>query len=331
MKKILILGGTGYLIEELKNKDYEVFVTSRSEHQDECNIHYIKGDAKDIFFLQNLLKDQFDCVIDFMVYKTYEFLDRYKFILSSTKQYIFLSSYRVYADNGLEPLDENCSKLLNVSIDEKFLRMDEYSLEKARQEQILCDSNFKNYTIIRPSITFSKYRFQLGTLEANIIIPRALRNKPVICPTEMLDKYAAISWAGDVAKMIRALILNKNAYTEAFNVATSEKLTWRDVVLLYQKYIGLKIYEVDLQTYIKVVKGPYQIKYDRMFNRIISNSKILKIMNCTQKDLKPVRDALFDELQDISEKIKKIHFNKRLSKRMDRAILKHRIIKFFKK
>lgn len=104
MGKILILGGTGamgvYLLERLKQTEHEVYVTSRSGHPDEGNIHYIEGNAKDDDFLLPLLANGYDCIIDFMVYSTFEFVDRYKQLLAATKQYIFLSSYRVYADNG---------------------------------------------------------------------------------------------------------------------------------------------------------------------------------------------------------------------------------------
>lgn len=92
MGKILILGGTGamgvYLLERLKQTEHEVYVTSRSGHPDEGNIHYIEGNAKDDDFLLPLLANGYDCIIDFMVYSTFEFVDRYKQLLAATKQYI---------------------------------------------------------------------------------------------------------------------------------------------------------------------------------------------------------------------------------------------------
>ena len=99
MGKILILGGTGamgvYLLERLKQTEHEVYVTSRSGHPDEGNIHYIEGNAKDDDFLLPLLANGYDCIIDFMVYSTFEFVDRYKQLLAAAKQYIFLSSGRL--------------------------------------------------------------------------------------------------------------------------------------------------------------------------------------------------------------------------------------------
>lgn len=49
--------------------------------------------------------------------------------------------------------------------DEDYIKTDEYALQKARQENILLGSKYKNWTIIRPYITYNKERLQLGVLE----------------------------------------------------------------------------------------------------------------------------------------------------------------------
>lgn len=306
MGKILILGGTGamgvYLLERLKQTEHEVYVTSRSGHPDEGNIHYIEGNAKDDDFLLPLLANGYDCIIDFMVYSTFEFVDRYKQLLAAAKQYIFLSSYRVYADNGLEPITEESPLLLDVVKDAKYRKTDEYALTKARQEKLLRESGCGNYTIVRPSVTFSKLRFQLGTLEAGVLIHRMLQKRPVVFARDILKKQAAFSWAGDVAGY-------------------------------YREIAGLEIVPVDLKTYAKIAGGWYQIMYDRMVDRVMDNSKILGLMGKTQKDLHPVRETLAGELADIGEKSSQIHFNKKMSKKMDRVLKKlfwKKLFSFFK-
>lgn len=53
--KILILGGTGamgtYLVQILKQKNCELYVTSRTFHESK-EINYILGDAKNDVFLK---------------------------------------------------------------------------------------------------------------------------------------------------------------------------------------------------------------------------------------------------------------------------------------
>lgn len=291
-----------YLLERLKQTEHEVYVTSRSGHPDEGNIHYIEGNAKDDDFLLPLLANGYDCIIDFMVYSTFEFVDRYKQLLAAAKQYIFLSSYRVYADNGLEPITEESPLLLDVVKDAKYRKTDEYALTKARQEKLLRESGSGNYTIVRPSVTFSKLRFQLGTLEAGVLIHRMLQKRPVVFARDILKKQAAFSWAGDVAGY-------------------------------YREIAGLEIVPVDLKTYAKIAGGWYQIMYDRMVDRVMDNSKILGLMGKTQKDLHPVRETLAGELADIGEKSSQIHFNKKMSKKMDRVLKKlfwKKLFSFFK-
>ena len=97
------------------------------------------------------------------------FTKRYKLLLENTKHYIYLSSYRVYADEQ-HPITESAPRLLDVSDDKEMLETDTYALAKARQEDILSASSFKNWTAIRPAITFSKRRYQLVTMEANTVV-----------------------------------------------------------------------------------------------------------------------------------------------------------------
>ena len=142
--EVLILGGTGamgiHLIECLVAKGIFVTVTSRKDRDSAEYVTYVKGNAHDVNFLTTLLeRKRWDVIVDFMVYSTEEFRDRAELLLKSTKQYIFLSSARVYADSK-EAITEDSSRLLDVSQDKKFLQTDEYPLSKAREENILFES-----------------------------------------------------------------------------------------------------------------------------------------------------------------------------------------------
>lgn len=305
-KKVLMLGGTGamgvYLAPELLERGYEVFITSRKEHtSNEKKLHYIVGSGKDPLFIEKLLShNSFDAIIDFMVYSTEEFKSRYEYLLQQTSHYIFLSSYRVYADNGLTPITENSPRLLDCSTDEKYLATDEYALAKARQENLLVESGYKNWTIVRPAITYSKDRFQLGTMEANEFLFRALKGKPIIFPEDLLGKETTMSWAGDVAKMIAALVFNPKAFSEAFTVSTSEHQQWKTVLKYYTDLTHVPVKIVSMDIYKNIIGRPWQIKYDRMFNRVIDNSKILSITGLKQQDLMLLKDGLHIELTNFS-------------------------------
>ena len=325
MAKVLLLGGTGaigaYLVPELISLGYDVFVTSRSiRKSNNSKLTYIKGNANNDVFVAKVFEDKYDAVVDFMIYKTDEFYKKHELLLSNTNHYIFVSTYRVFAESSV-PLTENSPRLLDVSNDAEYLATDEYALTKARQENILRESQYKNWTIVRPTITYSKTRFQLCTLEADTIIVRALHNCSVALPKEILQKQTTMTWGGDVAKMIAKLVLNPKSFCEDYNVCTSEHHTWEEVAEYYKKLIGLNVIHTDLNTYFSVVGGKnYQIIYDRMYDRIMDNSKILKTVDMQQEELMPLFNGLTKELSD-EKSLKSIKMNYKINKRMDKITL----------
>lgn len=301
IKKVLLLGGTGamgvYLQEYLQQAhETEIYITSRLKRISSEKVHYMQGNAHDFNFLEKALTDiKPDAIVDFMVWNSDNFKLANSLLLKNTRHYLFLSSYRVFAEQN--PLTENSPKLLDVCNDKEYLKTDEYGLTKARQENILRQSKFSNWTILRPSITFSKNRFQFGCLEANVLCLRSLQNLPVIIPTEMLDKKTTLTWAGDTAKLMCKLILNPKAYKEDFNLATVENHTWREITGYYNELIGTTIKEVSLKQYVKIV-SPWQTKYDRMFNRTLDNTKVLNATGIKQKDFTSLYDGLKKELTE---------------------------------
>ena len=85
-KKVLVLGGTGamgvYLVPELRKMGYQVHVVSLDDRKsDDPMLVYTKGDAKDEEYLTQLLKNGYDAIVDFMIYHTEEFRQRYKLLL----------------------------------------------------------------------------------------------------------------------------------------------------------------------------------------------------------------------------------------------------------
>ena len=183
--EILVLGGTGaigaHLVSLLSNiGGHNLFVTTRRKMLNERNVTYLVGNAHDESFMSELLKRHYDAIVDFMSYKTSEFQHRYKKYLEATSQYVFLSSARVYADCGKSLITEKSPRLLDVCKDEAYLKTDEYALTKARQENLLLSSNKNNWTIIRPYITYSEKRLQLGVLEKEYWLYRALHGRTIV-------------------------------------------------------------------------------------------------------------------------------------------------------
>lgn len=319
MKKIMLLGGSGalgsYLTPELLKMGYKVHVVSLDDlKSDNENLTYEQANVKDDAWLKDALKENYDAIVDFMIYATKEFEPRCKMLLEGTKHYVFLSSYRVYADaKGV--ITEDSPRLLDTLEDDPdFLATDDYALAKARQEDIIHASGYKNFTILRPAPTFSTLKYQLISMEANSFINRALEHKTVVLPEPPMHKQATMNWSGDVAKMISRLILNPKAYGETYTVATAEHHTWGEIAEYYKEIIGMEYITTDIDTFLDIFDkhtdwGRWRLMYDRMYDRVIDNSKILRDTGLTQEDFLPLKESLKIELSKIPEDPSWCHFS----------------------
>ncbi len=299
-KKILVLGGTGamgkYLVPELLEMGYQVdSATLDNVKSDNPNLNYIVADVKDRNLLKKLLQNKYDGIVDFMTYNTKEFEEIYKLFLDNTDHYIFLSSCRVFAD--APPITEKSPRLLDVSEDKDFLATEDYALYKAKEEDMLRDSDYNNWTIVRPATTYSQGRFQLVTLEAPNVIYRMQAGKTIVLPEAALDCEATLSWGGDVGKMIAKLMFNEKAYREDYNVATAEHHTWREIAEFYNEILPFKYITVSVEDYLDIIAegadwAKYQLIYARLFQRITDNTKILEHTGMKQEDLMPLKEGL---------------------------------------
>lgn len=288
MKNILVLGGTGamgqHLVNLLSERGDNVSVTTRSARKSINNIDYIRGNAQDDNFLDLLLSRKWDVIVDFMVYRTPVFQNRASKLLSATDQYIFLSSARVYADNS-EPIREESPRLLDSSHDPLFLATDEYSLAKARQENILRESASKNWTIIRPYITYSEERLQLGILEKEGWLYRALRGRTIVFSEDMASKLTTLTYGFDVACAMAAVIGHSSALGQVYHITQNHTVTWRAVLEVYlqvlEKHLGKRpsVLLLGLDDFSRCKPAEYQIKYDRLFNRVFDSSKIAEFID----------------------------------------------------
>lgn len=283
--RVLLLGGTGAMGISLKDilagRRDEVYITSRSGHIDDGMIHYIQGDAHDDSFMAEVLKGEYDAIVDFMVYKSGEFEKKAGRLLDNTGQYIFTSSSRVYADSKT-PITENSPRLLDVCKDEEYLKTDEYALAKAREEDVLLNGDKKNWTIIRPYITYNVERLQLGAIEKDVWLYRALHGRNIPLPKDIAACQTTMTYGGDVAKAIAGLIGNERALGEAFHLTGIEHRSWSDVLDIYlnvlEKEIGMqpKVYMPESSLGLtKVMGNTYQVRYDRLYNRVFDNTKLL--------------------------------------------------------
>ena len=315
--KVLILGGTGAmgvsLVEILAKQGHEVFVTSRRKRANREHIHYLQGDAHDLAWLESIMAGQeFAAMVDFMIYSSKQFAQRRDKLLAMANQYVFLSSSRVYSDSPNNPITEETPRLLDSTQDQEYLATDEYALAKAREENILRAGKRQNYTIIRPYITYNDERLQLGTMEKEAWLYRALQGRSIVIPKDMADSLTTLTYGYDVAEGIASILGKVEALGEAFHIVAPKPIKWQDVAKIYQNVLARVTgkrpsikYLPDSQEFSRVFNNKYQVYCDRLYRRMFDSSKIERIGG--KKDFVDIEEGLVMCLENFIRKGSPFH------------------------
>lgn len=291
--KILIIGGTGTmgapLTDLLDSLNEDVSIVCRNKTKEKKNVKYFYGNAKDEVFMQAVLSTgHYDSIIDFCLYNSKEFSQKYELLLHHTNQYICLSSIQVVADSDL-PKTEESPRYMETDPPMKGEKYYWYCYEKARIEDTLIKSGYQNWTIIRPSITMNEDHYFWGDFIDELWTYRILRGGTVPIPKNMLNVKTSITYGGDVAQMLLSIIGNPTALGQIYNV-TSNVFTWGQLLELYKSIFGkmgfqIKIKYLDNAKPLMINSG-YKYLYERTRtnNRVFDSSKVYRLME--QKKIK---------------------------------------------
>ena len=305
MKKVLLIAGGGtlgrYTAKELLNKGCAVDVICLEDYtSNNPKLCYYKAKA-DLNYLTEFLKDKYyDGIVNFIHYYVPEmYKPVHKLLTSKTDQLIFLSSYRVYAESK-QPLTEEAPFLADVVEDEEFLKSEDYAVPKAICEKYLREeSDTKNWTVVRPIISFSDKRFDLVTVSGHEIIDAARSGKTVILPEAAKNLTAGLDWAGNSGKLIANLLFKKECLGEAYTVSSGQNLTWGEVADIYTRLTGVNFRWADTEEYVSTGHGGNGLFYDRLYDRAVDNTKILKATGFKKEDFTSIEDGIKIELNNI--------------------------------
>ena len=306
-KKVLLIAGGGtlgsYTAKELLSKGaYVDIICLEDNESDNEMLTYYKHEAT-VDYLKDLFSTKrYDGVVNFIHYKKVEdYIPYHELIIKNTDHLIFLSSYRVYADEQ-HPITEDAPRLLDTTDDAEFLEKEDYALAKARGEDFLKTEHYgENWTIVRPVISFSYRRFDLFTYSRDDIWAQVERFGKLPMPRSAKDLGAGIDWAGNSGKLIANLLFKKEAFGEAYTVSSAQNLTWGQLADIYAENLGFEVtwceddeFEQSYPSAVERKKWLYF--YDRKFDRTIDNSKILKVTGLGKDDFIDIAEGLKTEL-----------------------------------
>ena len=304
-KRVLLIGGGGslglYAANELVDKGCFVDVLCREDHiSNDPKLRFFNVDAT-LECLQSFMADKhYDGIINFLHYEDIEnYKNVHRFLTANTDHLIFLSSYRVYADLQ-HPITEEAPRLLDVTEDKEFLEKETYALAKARAEDyIRSETDITNWTIVRPVISTSFRRFDLVSISGSRLLRWTEEGQVIPLPDKAKGLIAAADWAGNTGKLIANLLFKKDAYGEAFTVSSCQNLTWGEVASYYEELIGAKFNWMDTDEYIRIHAGDnlWSLIYDRLYDRPIDNSKILRVTGLKKEDFTPMKAGIKIELK----------------------------------
>lgn len=310
-KKVLIIAGGGTLGTHTSNELLRLgakvdIVCLEDKISDNENLRFFIHDAT-IDYLKALFeKESYDGIINLIHYPDAEKYRPYHELLTAhTEHLIITSSYRVYANEQI-PITESAPTLYAASDNKEFVEKETYAISKAKIEAIAReDKENINWTIIRPVISFSEYRFDVVMRSGHLVIDAAKEGKTVLLPEAAKNVTAGVDWAGNTGKLIANLMFKKEALGEAYTISSAPNLTWKEIADLYTELVGTKFEWVDMETYREDDKMSqnfyWALLYDRLFDRKIDNTKVLKATGLKAEDFLSVREGLKLELSKIRQ------------------------------
>ena len=314
-KRVLLIAGGGtlgtYVAEELLRLGATVEIICPEEKvADHPRLIFHRSWATDEMLRGLFAAKHYDGIVNFLHYENAEdYRKIHPLLISNTDHLIFLSSYRVYADEE-HPITEDSPRLTEVVTDPDFLENEKYAVPKSKCEDYLnTERRGEPWTIVRPVISFSERRLDLLLYSGDRVVRAAASGEELLLPAMVKDFHAGLDWAGNSGKLMARLLFKEEAMGETFTVYSGHGLTWGEVAEIYQRRIGLKLLWCDEAEYLAFHTSLHASKgrmwmwtCDRRFNRDIDCSKILRVTGLEAADFATVEEGIRRELQRLKNR-----------------------------
>ncbi|MBE2217661.1 MAG: NAD-dependent epimerase/dehydratase family protein [Ignavibacteria bacterium] len=234
MKKILILGGTGFvgriLTENLIKENIHPVLFNRGKRSPGIfpELRHITGDRMVKEDIKQIAAESWDVVIDFSCMFPVNLDEITESLKGKAGRYIFVSTCSVYPMDDPEmwkvPVDESTETLPcteEQKVDPDILPT--YGQKKAECERILLAKDWLDTIIFRPGLIYGRYDY---TDRFYYWLHRAHSVNPILLPEEGREKFTA-TYSEDFAALIRSAIDIKS-HNKVYNAVTHSPVSLKE-------------------------------------------------------------------------------------------------------
>lgn len=293
--KALFIGGTGTISMAIVRKLaadplWEVWLLNRGNRSEDVpeNVYQMVADINDEkAVLESIGDTVFDVIGEFIGF-TVDHVERdYRLFKDRTRQYIYISSASAYHKPAASYIITEGTTLANPhwEYSRNKIACEEFLMKKYREEGF-------PVTIVRPSHTYDERSIPLGVHGKNgswQVIKRMMEGKPVIIQGDGSSLWH-LTFNEDFAVGYTALMGNRHAIGEAFQITGDEVLTWNQIYQTIADALGVELHAYHVASdYLAAVGEKYGYDLegglvgDKSVCVVFDNSKIKRLANtmCT--------------------------------------------------
>ncbi len=285
--RALFIGGTGTISSAIvrrlaSDSSWEVWLINRGNRKETVpeNVHQIICDINDEDAVLKALGGMtFDCVGEFIGFTVDQVERDYRLFKDKTKQYIYISSASAYNKPSANYVITEGTTLANPywEYSRNKIACENFLMEKSRDEGF-------PVTIVRPSHTYDERSIPLGVHGKNGSwqgIKRMMDGRPVIIHGDG-ESLWHLTFNEDFAVGYTALMGNRHAIGEAFQITGDEVLTWNQIYQTIADALGVELKAYHVSSEMLTALGPDydfegSLTGDKAVSVVFDNSKIKRL------------------------------------------------------
>ena len=287
--KALFIGGTGTISTAIVRRlaadpAWEIWLINRGNRRifDSERIHWITADIGDEADVEEKLAGlYFDTVCEFIGFTVDQVERDYRLFRDKTRQYIYISSASAYHKPAADYRITEGTALANPywQYSRDKIACEEFLMAKYREEGF-------PVTIVRPSHTYDERNIPTSVHGRNgswQVIKRMQEGKPVIIQGDGTSLWH-LTFNADFAVGFTALMGNRHAIGEAFQITGDEVLSWNQIFATIADALGVELHPYCVSSeFLAAVGDKYGYDFtgsligDKSVSVVFDNSKLKRL------------------------------------------------------